>query len=195
MYRKQYPPALRDDVWRLEKISKLWPFHEKLWQHGVETVQEFLRMLMVKPDVLREIMGDGMTDRMWEVCTSHAKTCDAGDKVYAYAGQHGATVYVNSIWQLVKIEFAGVECAAQELAGTRGRTCTSCTWRRSSSGNTSRRRSLPPCSSAAQHGAGRPTSSSGDPDLVPGQLGARLPDCRRRYAWQSDRGRCYSCWN
>ncbi|KAM3198564.1 hypothetical protein ACQJBY_073614 [Aegilops geniculata] len=116
LYRKHYPPALGDYVWRLEKIGKEGAFHRKLRQHGMETVQEFLRMLMVKPDVLREIMGDGMTDRMWEVCTSHAKTCDAGDKVYAYAGQHGATVYVNSIWQIVKIEFAGVECAAQELS-------------------------------------------------------------------------------
>lgn len=43
MYRKHYPPALRDDMWWLEKISKLGVFHQKLWQHGVETVQEFLR--------------------------------------------------------------------------------------------------------------------------------------------------------
>ena len=112
LYRKQYPPALGDDVWRLEKIGKEGVFHRELRQHGVNTVQEFLRMLMVRPDVLRAIMGDGMTDHMWEVTTSHAKTCDAGDT----AGQHGATVYVNSICQLVKIEFAGVECAVQQLS-------------------------------------------------------------------------------
>uniref|UniRef100_A0A453DTR9 Uncharacterized protein n=2 Tax=Aegilops tauschii subsp. strangulata TaxID=200361 RepID=A0A453DTR9_AEGTS len=115
LYRKHYPPALTDDVWRLEKIGKEGAFHRKLRQNGVETVQEFVRMLTVRPEMLRAMMGDGMTDRMWEVTTSHARTCDAGDKVYAYAGQHGATVYVNSLCQLVRLEFAGVECAAQQL--------------------------------------------------------------------------------
>jgi hypothetical protein len=65
-------------------------------------------------------MGDGMTDRMWEATTKHARQCEAGDRVYAYtAGQTGgvggATVYVNSICQLVKIELAGVECVPQHL--------------------------------------------------------------------------------
>ncbi|KAM0895608.1 hypothetical protein ACQ4PT_023730 [Festuca glaucescens] len=116
LYRKHYPPALGDDVWRLEKIGKEGAFHKKLTQNGVRTVQEFLQMLVVKPDVLRMIMGDGRTDRMWEVTTKHARQCEAGDKVYAYtAGQPGATVYVNSICQLVKIELAGVECVPQHL--------------------------------------------------------------------------------
>ncbi|XP_047058973.1 protein SAR DEFICIENT 1-like [Lolium rigidum] len=120
LYRKHYPPALGDDVWRLEKIGKEGAFHKKLTQSGVRTVQEFLQMLVVKPDVLRMIMGDGMTDRMWEATTKHARQCEAGDRVYAYtAGQTGgvggATVYVNSICQLVKIELAGVECVPQHL--------------------------------------------------------------------------------
>lgn len=55
-----------------------------------------------------------MTDRMWEATTNHAKTCVPGDKVYMYSGQHG-TIYVNSICQLVKIEFGGVECTVQQL--------------------------------------------------------------------------------
>jgi len=116
LYRKHYPPGLNDDVWRLEKIGKEGIFHRKLGQHGVRTVKEFLRMLAVKPDILRMILGDGMTDRMWEATTSHAKTCDAGDTVYVYAGQHGATVYVNSICELVRLEVAGVLCAPQQLS-------------------------------------------------------------------------------
>lgn len=118
LYRKHYPPALGDDVWRLEKIGKEGAFHKKLTQNGVRTVQEFLQMLTVKPDLLRMILGDGMTDRMWEATTKHARQCEAGDKMYAYAGQpggNGATVYVNSICQLVKIELAGVECVPQQL--------------------------------------------------------------------------------
>uniref|UniRef100_A0ACD5VB57 Uncharacterized protein n=1 Tax=Avena sativa TaxID=4498 RepID=A0ACD5VB57_AVESA len=117
LYKKHYPPLLGDDVWRLEKISKEGAFHRKLAQNGVKTVQEFLQMLTVKPDVLRMIMGDGMTDRMWEATTKHARQCNAGDKVFAYpaGGQNGATVYVNSLFQLVKIEVGGVECAPQQL--------------------------------------------------------------------------------
>jgi len=117
VYRKHYPPALGDDVWRLEKIGKAGAFHQKLAQNNVRTVQEFLQMLTVKPDLLRGIMGDGMTDRMWDLTTRHARTCDAGDRVYAYGGGQpgGVTVYVNSICQLVKIELGGVECAPQQL--------------------------------------------------------------------------------
>uniref|UniRef100_A0ACD5TQJ0 Uncharacterized protein n=1 Tax=Avena sativa TaxID=4498 RepID=A0ACD5TQJ0_AVESA len=120
LYKKHYPPLLGDDVWRLEKISKEGTFHRKLAQNGVRTVQEFLQMLMVKPDMLRMILGDGMTDRMWEATTKHARQCAAGDKVYAYpagqaGGQNGATVYVNSLFQLVKIEVGGVVCAPQQL--------------------------------------------------------------------------------
>uniref|UniRef100_A0ACD5VJ76 Uncharacterized protein n=1 Tax=Avena sativa TaxID=4498 RepID=A0ACD5VJ76_AVESA len=120
LYKKHYPPALGDDVWRLEKIGKEGAFHRKLAQNGVKTVQEFLQILTVKPDMLRMIMGDGMTDRMWEATTKHARQCDAGDKVFAYPAtqpgvQNGATVYVNSVFQLVKIEVGGVECAPQQL--------------------------------------------------------------------------------
>lgn len=114
LYRKHYPPGLGDDVWRLEKIGKEGAFHRKLAQNRVKTVQDFLRMLTVKPDMLRAILGDGMTDRLWEVTTSHAKKCDAGEKVYAYSGA-GATIYVNSIFELVRVEFGGAECAPQQL--------------------------------------------------------------------------------
>ena len=55
VYKKHYPPALVDDVWRLSKIGKDGAFHRKLAQHGIRTVQEFLRMLTVKPDALRAV--------------------------------------------------------------------------------------------------------------------------------------------
>ena len=55
LYRKHYPPVLADDVWRLEKIGKEGAFHRKLRRNNVGTVQEFVRMLMVKPDELRAV--------------------------------------------------------------------------------------------------------------------------------------------
>ncbi|TVU22062.1 hypothetical protein EJB05_31738 [Eragrostis curvula] len=117
LYRKHYPPVLGDDVWRLEKIGKEGAFHRKLAQHHVKTVQEFLRMLAVKPDELRGIMGDGMTDRMWEATTNHAKTCVAGDKVYAHSAGN-CTVYVNSVFEVLKVEIGSVELPLQQMDRT-----------------------------------------------------------------------------
>ncbi|OQU86387.1 hypothetical protein SORBI_3003G083200 [Sorghum bicolor] len=119
LYRKHYPPVLADDVWRLEKIGKEGAFHRKLKRSNVGNVQEFVRMLMVKPDELRAILGDGMTDRMWEATTNHAKTCLPGDKVYAHVTQHG-TIYLNSIFNILRVDTSGVEWPLQQL--NRGQT-------------------------------------------------------------------------
>ncbi|KAG2563910.1 hypothetical protein PVAP13_8KG373600 [Panicum virgatum] len=112
--RKYYAPVLGDSVWRLDKIGKDSAFHSKLKRNNIETVQEFLRMLMVKPDQLRAILGDGMTDDMWEATTKHARTCDPGNKVYAYSSA-GGTIYTNSIFNLVKVEIGGIECPLHQL--------------------------------------------------------------------------------
>lgn len=55
LYQKYYPPALGDYVWRLAHISNGGVLHKKLASNKVKTVQEFLRMLKVKPDELRAV--------------------------------------------------------------------------------------------------------------------------------------------
>jgi hypothetical protein len=57
-----------------------------------------------------------MTDRMWEATTNHARTCEPDDKVYVYAAPHG-TIYVNSVFKLVRVEIGGVEWPLQQLRG------------------------------------------------------------------------------
>lgn len=122
LYRKHYPPVLADDVWRLEKIGKEGAFHRKLRRNNVGTVQEFVRMLMVKPDELRAILGDGMTDRMWEATTNHAKTCASDDKVFAHTTPHG-TIYVDSIFNIVRVDLVGgVQWPLQVQQLNRGQT-------------------------------------------------------------------------
>jgi len=44
VYKKHYPPALKDDVWRLEKIGKDGSFHKRLSAAGIYTVEDFLRL-------------------------------------------------------------------------------------------------------------------------------------------------------
>lgn len=61
-----------------------------------------------------QILGDGMTDRMWEATTWHARTCVPGDKVYVYTSGI-FTIYVNSVFDLVKVEIDGFEYPLQQL--------------------------------------------------------------------------------
>lgn len=55
VYKKHYPPALGDDVWRLEKIGKDGTFHKKLTSQGIKTVQDFLKLANIDPEKLRRV--------------------------------------------------------------------------------------------------------------------------------------------
>ena len=55
MYKKHYPPALNDDVWRLEKIGKDGAFHKKLNAAGIFTVEDFLRTMVRDSARLRTV--------------------------------------------------------------------------------------------------------------------------------------------
>lgn len=60
MYKKHHPPALSDDVWRLEKIGKDGVFHRKLAENGISTVQDLLRFLVVSEDKVRSVSSLGL---------------------------------------------------------------------------------------------------------------------------------------
>ncbi|KAL8096169.1 hypothetical protein AgCh_037207 [Apium graveolens] len=75
LYKKHYPPALYDEVWRLEKIGKDGSFHKRLSKSGIFTVEDFLRHVVRDSQKLRTILGSGMSNKMWEVLLEHAKTC------------------------------------------------------------------------------------------------------------------------
>lgn len=55
MYKKHYPPALTDEVWRLEKIGKDGSFHKRLNAAGINKVEEFLRLVVRDPQKLRSV--------------------------------------------------------------------------------------------------------------------------------------------
>ncbi|CAM0904509.1 unnamed protein product [Alopecurus aequalis] len=84
LYKKHYPPALKDDVWRLEKIGKDGAFHGKLNSNGIYTVEHFLQLLVKDQQKLRSILGTGMSNKMWESLVEHAKTCVLSGKHYIY---------------------------------------------------------------------------------------------------------------
>ncbi|XP_022848085.1 calmodulin-binding protein 60 C-like [Olea europaea var. sylvestris] len=102
LYKKHYPPALNDEVWRLEKIGKDGSFHKKLLEAGISTVEHFLRHVMTDPQRLRNILGSGMSNKMWEVLVEHAKTCTLSGKVYIYYSDEleNVAVVFNDIYAL-----------------------------------------------------------------------------------------------
>lgn len=55
MYKKHYPPALNDEVWRLEKIGKDGSFHRRLNNAGIFTVEDFLRLVIRDSQKLRTV--------------------------------------------------------------------------------------------------------------------------------------------
>ncbi|KAM1793151.1 hypothetical protein ACFX12_036924 [Malus domestica] len=102
LYKKHYPPALNDEVWRLEKIGKDGSFHKRLNKAGIVTVEDFLRLVVRDSQRLRNILGSGMSNKMWDVLIQHAKTCLLGGKLYVYYPDDARNVGVvfNNIYEL-----------------------------------------------------------------------------------------------
>lgn len=102
LYKKHYPPALNDEVWRLEKIGKDGAFHKKLNAAGILTVEDFLRCLVRDSARLRSILGSGMSNKMWDALVEHAKTCVLSGKLYIYYAEDSRNVGVvfNNIYEL-----------------------------------------------------------------------------------------------
>ncbi|KAL6520644.1 Calmodulin-binding protein 60 B [Orobanche minor] len=102
LYKKHYPPALSDDVWRLEKIGKDGSFHRRLNNAGIFTVEDFLRLVVRDSQNLRNILGSGMSNKMWDALIEHAKTCVLSGKLYIYYSDDTRHVGVafNNIYEL-----------------------------------------------------------------------------------------------
>ncbi|KAL3841029.1 hypothetical protein ACJIZ3_025620 [Penstemon smallii] len=102
LYKKHYPPALNDEVWRLEKIGKDGSFHKRLNNAGIFTVEDFLRLVVRDSQKLRSTLGSGMSNKMWEALIEHAKTCVLSGKLYIYYPDDTRNVGVcfNNIYEL-----------------------------------------------------------------------------------------------
>ncbi|KAG6676583.1 hypothetical protein I3842_15G158900 [Carya illinoinensis] len=102
LYKKHYPPALHDEVWRLDRIAKDGALHKKLIKAEIVTVEDFLRLLVKDQQRLRSILGSGMSNRMWENTVEHAKTCVLGGKLYIYYTDeiHSTGIVFDNIYEL-----------------------------------------------------------------------------------------------
>ncbi|KAL3519653.1 hypothetical protein ACH5RR_017802 [Cinchona calisaya] len=102
LYKKHYPPASHDEVWRLEKIGKDGSFHKRLNKAGILTVEDFLRLVVRDSQRLRNILGSGMSNKMWDVLMEHAKTCVLSGNYYIYYPDdlRNVGVVFNNIYEL-----------------------------------------------------------------------------------------------
>lgn len=120
LYKKHYPPALTDDVWRLEKIGKDGSFHKRLNNARIYTVEDFLRLAVRDPQKLRSILGSGMSNRMWDSLMEHAKTCVLSGKLYVYYSDDARNIGVvfNNIYELSGLIAEEQYCSADSLSDT-----------------------------------------------------------------------------
>ncbi|KAH7568989.1 hypothetical protein JRO89_XS06G0085000 [Xanthoceras sorbifolium] len=118
LYKKHYPPAMNDEVWRLEKIGKDGSFHKRLNKAGIRTVEDFLRLVVRDSQRLRNILGSGMSNKMWDVLVEHAKTCVLSGKLYVYYPDDARTVGVvfNDIYELSGLIANGQYYSADSLS-------------------------------------------------------------------------------
>ncbi|KAI3454547.1 hypothetical protein Pfo_011210 [Paulownia fortunei] len=116
LYKKHHPPSLSDEVWRLEKIGKDGAFHKRLRKERVNTVQDFLMLLFLDPTRLRNILGTGMSAKMWEVTVEHARTCVLDKKLYLYGASEKNGVVFNVVGQVMGIFSDGQYVPADKLS-------------------------------------------------------------------------------
>lgn len=100
VYKKHYPPALHDEVWRLVKIGKNGAFHRKLSEEGIHTVQDFLKLAVVDPPKLKKILGTGMSEKTWQAIMKHAWSCEKGSKIYIWRGSN-YVIFLNPVCEFV----------------------------------------------------------------------------------------------
>ncbi|GMN45819.1 hypothetical protein TIFTF001_015008 [Ficus carica] len=121
LYKKHHPPSLSDEVWRLEKIGKDGAFHKRLSRESIRTVKDFLTLLFVDPPRLRNILGTGMSAKMWEVTVEHARTCVLDKRMYLYCppnSQQKTGVVFNVVGQVMGLLSEGQHIPIDNLSET-----------------------------------------------------------------------------
>ncbi|GFP79125.1 hypothetical protein PHJA_000056000, partial [Phtheirospermum japonicum] len=105
-YQKHHPPAMDDEVWRLEKIAKDGPSHKKLTQYGIHCVRDFLRLYFKNHFELRSILQKS-TNKTWETIVGHAQRCTLDENRYTYMTAQGTGLLFNSVYKVVGVTFDG----------------------------------------------------------------------------------------
>lgn len=107
LYKKHHPPSLDDKVWRLEKIAKGGASHKRLDSHGIHNVKDFLRLYVTDQSSLRKLLGNGISNKIWEIIIEHANTYVGDEELYVYWAGESSGVVLSSIYKTVGLTFDG----------------------------------------------------------------------------------------
>ncbi|KAL3750054.1 hypothetical protein ACJRO7_011091 [Eucalyptus globulus] len=115
--KKHYPPSLSDEVWRLEKIAKDGALHKRMTLRRINTVQDFLQLNEADASSLRNILGTGITNRLWETIVRHASTCVVDDnQMYTYyQAWNKAGILFNSVMKVAQATLDGKTYQSHQL--------------------------------------------------------------------------------
>ncbi|KAK9119618.1 hypothetical protein Scep_017711 [Stephania cephalantha] len=119
LYKKHYPPSLGDEVWRVAKIGKDGAFHKRLAGEKINSVKDFLTLFHVDSPRLRNILGSGMSTKMWELTIDHARTCILDNRMYLYSppdAQQKAGVVFNVVGRAMGVLSEGRYVSFDELS-------------------------------------------------------------------------------
>ncbi|GFY90524.1 hypothetical protein Acr_07g0007210 [Actinidia rufa] len=93
-------------VWR--GYQKGGTSHTRLASRGIITVKDFLKLHSIDPTSLREVLGGGISNKIWDTIIEHANECVLDDKRYLYYKDAEKVVLLfNSIFKVVEVIFDG----------------------------------------------------------------------------------------
>ncbi|XP_021898799.1 calmodulin-binding protein 60 G-like isoform X1 [Carica papaya] len=107
VYKKHHPPGAKDEIWRLERISKGGVLHKRLNSYHIYTVKDFVRLFMANPTGLRKMLGGGISNKIWDMITEHALSCVLEEEeLYTYyEAEHGVYLLFNSLFKFIGVYF------------------------------------------------------------------------------------------
>ncbi|GFY80812.1 hypothetical protein Acr_01g0006210 [Actinidia rufa] len=87
---------------------KRWHVPHKISFQGIITVKDFLKLHSIDPTSLREVLGGGISNKIWDTIIEHANECVLDDKRYLYYKDAEKVVLLfNSIFKVVEVIFDG----------------------------------------------------------------------------------------
>lgn len=113
-------PQFNDEIWRLRSIGKGGDYRRNLNANGVETVEDFLRLLVVNEQELRRLLlvgKGGMKTAPWKDLINHAKTCISSGKLYSVPTDIAdiGVIVLNSFYELSELIVGSRHCSADSL--------------------------------------------------------------------------------
>lgn len=65
--------------------------------------------------LMDQILGMGMSDRVWEATVAHARTCNVGETLYLYRGTQ-CSLLLNPVCELVGVTYDSITLSLQDLS-------------------------------------------------------------------------------